>query len=124
MLETRRNVLGTSLEACCSDPVTGFYRDGYCRVGADDAGVHAVCATLTDEFLSFSAGRGNDLSTPRPALGFPGLSAGEQWCLCAARWLEAHEAGCAPRVRLLASDEAALEVVALETLKPYALDLS
>lgn len=124
MPQTRRNVLGTSLDACCSDPVTGFYRDGYCRVGADDAGVHAVCATLTDEFLAFSASRGNDLSTPRPEFGFDGLSAGDQWCLCAARWLEAHEAGCAPRVRLLASDEAALEVVALETLKPYALDLS
>ncbi|MQM38546.1 hypothetical protein KBTX_02557 [wastewater metagenome] len=124
MPETRRNVLGTTLDACCSDPVTGFYRDGYCRVGADDAGVHAVCATLTDEFLAFSARRGNDLSTPRPEFGFDGLSAGDQWCLCAARWLEAHEAGCATRVRLLASDEAALEVVALETLKPYALDLS
>ncbi|PWG64961.1 DUF2237 family protein [Sediminicurvatus halobius] len=119
-----RNVLGTALEPCCHDPLTGFYRDGYCRVGPDDLGVHAICAEVTAEFLAFSAGRGNDLATPRPEFGFAGLAPGDRWCLCAARWQEALEGGCAPRVRLLATHEAALEVVALADLKRHALDLS
>jgi len=119
-----RNVLGTELLACCHDPVTGFYRDGYCRVGPEDFGIHAVCAGVTAEFLAYSRERGNDLVTARPEFGFPGLSPGDGWCLCAARWQEALEAGCPPRVRLLATHEAALEVVSLDDLKRHALDLS
>jgi uncharacterized protein (DUF2237 family) len=120
---SQRNVLGSALAPCCRDPVTGFYRDGYCRVGAEDLGVHAVCAVMTDAFLEFSRSRGNDLSTPRPEFGFPGLAAGDRWCLCAARWQQALEADCAPRVVLAATAEAALEVVALADLKRHALDL-
>jgi len=120
----RQNVLGTELAGCCQDPMTGFYRDGYCRVGPEDGGVHAVCAVVDDAFLEFTAARGNDLATARPQFGFPGLSPGDRWCLCASRWLEAHEAGCAPRIVLTACDAAALEIVDLATLKPYAMDLS
>jgi len=119
-----RNVLGEPLAPCCDDPVTGFYRDGFCGTGREDLGRHVVCAELTTEFLRFSAARGNDLATPRPALGFPGLSPGDRWCLCAARWQEALEAGAAPRVYLTATDAHALEVVALDDLKAHALDLS
>lgn len=118
------NVLGEALEPCGRDPVTGFYRDGCCNVGPDDLGVHAVCAVVTDDFLAFSASRGNDLSTPVPAFGFPGLKAGDAWCLCAARWQEAFEAGCAPRVRLRATHQAALEICRLADLKAHAVDLS
>lgn len=117
------NVLGSPLAACCRDPATGFYRDGSCRVGPEDLGVHAVCAVLTDAFLTFSRDRGNDLGTPRPEFGFPGLEAGDRWCLCAARWVEALQGGCAPRVVLAATHEAALEVASLEDLKRHALDL-
>ncbi len=124
MGDTHLNVLGVELEPCGHDPLTGFYRDGCCHVGRDDVGVHAVCAVMTEEFLTFSASRGNDLATPRPEVGFPGLNPGDRWCLCAARWQQAHDAGCAPRVVLTATHEAALEVVSLEALKPYALDLS
>lgn len=112
-----QNVLGGELQPCCFAPVTGFYRDGYCRVGPGDAGVHAVCAVMTDEFLAFSKSRGNDLTTPRPDLAFPGLKAGDRWCLCAPRWQEALEAGAAPEVILEATHIAALEFVDLEALK-------
>ena len=118
-----RNVLGSELEPCCLDPVTGFYRDGSCRVGPEDLGVHAVCVQVTEAFLAFSRARGNDLTTPLPEADFPGLKPNDRWCLCAARWQEALEAGCAPRVVLTATHEAALEVVALEDLKRFALDL-
>lgn len=118
-----RNVLGSDLQSCCHDPVTGFYRDGSCRVGPEDLGVHAVCTQVTEEFLAFSRERGNDLTTPLPEAGFPGLKPNDRWCLCAARWQEALEAGCAPRVVLAATHEAALEFVALEDLKRFALDL-
>ena len=101
----QRNVLGATLADCSHDPKTGFYRSGCCETGPDDAGVHTVCAVLTEEFLEFSRSRGNDLSTPRPEFGFPGLDPGDRWCLCAARWLEAFEAGCAPRVDLEATHE-------------------
>lgn len=117
------NVLGSALAACCRDPVTGFYRDGFCRVGPEDAGVHAVCAVLTGDFLDFSRARGNDLSTPRPEFGFAGLQPGDRWCLCAARWVEALEERCAPRVVLSATHEAALEVASLDDLKRHAIDL-
>ncbi|MGP4845068.1 DUF2237 family protein [Marinobacter sp. 1Y8] len=118
------NVLGEVLESCSKDPETGFYRDGCCNVGPDDFGVHAVCVVLTDKFLSFSKTTGNDLSTPRPEFGFPGLRAGDQWCLCAPRWQEAFESECAPRVRLGATHQAALEHCALADLKRHSIDLN
>ncbi|SNC63065.1 hypothetical protein SAMN04487881_0792 [Marinobacter sp. es.048] len=118
------NVLGEKLETCGKDPITGFYRDGCCNVGPDDFGLHAVCAVVTDEFLEFSKAQGNDLSTPRPEFGFEGLKAGDSWCLCAARWQEAFEAGSAPRVRLRATHRAALEKCALDDLKAHGADLS
>ena len=119
-----RNVLGEPLALCCSAPVTGFYRDGYCRVGEEDVGVHAICAVVTDAFLEFSKSRGNDLSTARPEFGFAGLADGDRWCLCAARWAEALAAGVAPRVVLTATSEAALDFVDIADLKAHAIDLS
>ena len=114
------NVLGEKLETCGKDPITGFYRDGCCNVGPDDFGLHAVCAVVTAEFLEFSKAQGNDLSTPNPVYGFPGLKPGDGWCLCASRWLEAEKAGFAPLVNLAATHERALEIVPLATLKLYA----
>ena len=119
-----RNVFGEPLAICSRSPETGFYRDGCCRTGSDDLGTHAVCVQMSKEFLEFSRACGNDLSTPRPEFGFPGLKPGDRWCLCAERWREAHEAGLAPRVVLTATDEAALRYVALEDLKLKSLDLS
>ena len=119
-----RNVLGGELDVCSLRPLTGFYRSGCCETGADDLGRHVVCAEMTEEFLAFSKARGNDLSTPRPEVGFPGLQAGDRWCLCAARWAEALAAGRAPRVVLRATHEEALEDVDLVELKRHALDLS
>lgn len=119
-----RNVLGLDLEPCGTDPMTGFYRDGCCATGPLDHGSHTVCAVVTADFLEFSKSRGNDLSTPRPEFGFAGLKEGDRWCLCAARWQEALEAGTAPRVRLLATHEAALRIVSLDDLKRLAVDLS
>ena len=117
----QRNARGGPLQACSFDPKTGFYRDGCCATGPDDAGSHTVCAVMTAEFLAFSKSRGNDLSTPRPQWGFPGLKPGDRWCLCAARWLEAYEAGVAPKVRLEATNERALDIVPLEALEEHAL---
>lgn len=116
------NVLGTPLQSCCSDPMTGFYRDGYCRTGPGDRGLHTVCAVMNREFLAFSRMKGNDLSTPRPELDFPGLQPGDRWCLCVQRWLEAFEAGMAPYVVLEATHLSALEFVALEDLMEHAAD--
>ena len=116
------NVLGGPLECCCMRPMTGYYRDGYCRTGPGDVGLHTVCIEVTDEFLEFSKSRGNDLSTPAPELGFPGLVEGDKWCLCVTRWHEALLAGKAPRVCLAASHISVLEFVDLEDLKEYALD--
>ena len=121
--EHARNVLGEKLQSCSERPLTGFYRDGCCNTGRNDLGVHTVCTVVTAEFLEFSGARGNDLSTPAPDFGFPGLKPGNRWCLCAARWQEALEAGMAPRVVLAATHEATLEFVALEDLKRYAIDL-
>ena len=104
-----KNVFGEPLAPCCTDPMTGFYRDGTCRTGAGDAGVHTVCAEMTAEFLEFSRSRGNDLSTPVPEYEFPGLKPGDRWCLCAARWKEAYDAGMAPRVVLEACHVSTLE---------------
>ena len=118
-----RNVLGGPLLECGSKPLTGFYRDGCCNSGGDDLGVHSVCSLMTTQFLEFSLSRGNDLSTPMPDFGFPGLKAGDRWCLCAARWREALQAGCAPRVVLGATHERTLDYVSLEDLKKHAIDL-
>ena len=119
-----RNVFGEPLAVCCIAPMTGFYRTGCCETGPEDRGAHVVCVETTAAFLEFSKSRGNDLSTPLPEFGFPGLKPGDRWCLCAARWQEALEAGAAARVVLAATHEAALEHVALADLKRYALDLS
>ena len=114
------NVLGGELEPCSHDPLTGYFRDGHCNTCAEDHGSHTVCALMTAEFLAFSKYVGNDLSTPRPEFGFPGLNPGDQWCLCAARFLQAHNEGCAPQVRLEATHERALEIVPLDVLKEHA----
>jgi uncharacterized protein (DUF2237 family) len=116
------NVLGTPLQTCSTDPLTGFYRDGCCSTGGDDAGVHVVCARVTAEFLQFSKAAGNDLSTPRPEFGFAGLKPGDQWCLCASRWAEAFEAGMAPPVVLAATHMRALEWCSLDDLRAHAID--
>ena len=120
----QRNVLGQRLSDCSSRPLTGFFRSGCCETDASDRGAHVVCVQVTAEFLAFSKQRGNDLSTPVPEFGFPGLQPGDRWCLCAARWREALEAGMAPRVVLTATHERALDYVPLEDLKRHALDLS
>jgi uncharacterized protein len=118
------NVLGGRLEPCSVEPRTGFYRDGCCNTGPEDLGLHVVCARMTAKFLEFSKATGNDLSTPHPDFGFPGLKPGDRWCLCAGRWREALEAGVAPPVVLSATHEEALAVVTLEDLKRHALDLN
>jgi uncharacterized protein (DUF2237 family) len=116
------NVLGEPLAPCGLDPMTGFYRDGCCNTGYDDMGIHVVCARMTREFLEFSRRRGNDLSTPVPEAGFPGLKPGDRWCLCAGRWKEALDAGVAPPVVLAATHEEALAIVPLADLKRHAID--
>ncbi len=116
------NVLGTALAACSGAPLTGFFRDGHCNSCAEDVGNHTVCAVMTAEFLAFSRYVGNDLSSPRPGLNFPGLEPGDQWCLCAARFLQAHDEGCAPRVRMQATHARALEIVPLHILRQYQAD--
>ncbi len=116
------NVLGGELEPCGFDPLTGFYRDGCCDTGAEDAGVHVVCAEMTEQFLAFSISAGNDLSTPRPEFGFPGLKPGDRWCLCASRWQEAYVAGVAPPVHLAATHAAAAEFCDLAALRAHAVD--
>ncbi len=113
------NVLGTELECCCLEPRTGFYRDGFCRTGPGDVGLHTVCAMMTDEFLAFSKAAGNDLSTPLSAYGFPGLTDGDKWCLCVTRWKEAFDAGCAPPVVLEATHSSVVEFVDLADLRTH-----
>ena len=122
-MHNAKNVLGTPLKSCSTAPMTGYFRTGCCDTGADDYGIHVVCAKVTAEFLAFSAHAGNDLSTPNPQYGFPGLKPGDQWGLCASRWKEALEAGMAPQVVLEATHIAALEFVDLDDLKRYAVDL-
>ena len=121
-MTAQKNVLGTPLEMCSIEPMTGFTREGSCKVTADDYGVHGVCVEVTEDFLEFSKIRGNDLSTPNPLGGFPGLRPGDRWCLCAARWREAFENGVAPRVNLAATHEIALNYVSLEDLLAYSID--
>lgn len=122
--EHSRNVLGEKLQSCSERPLTGFFRDGCCNTGPEDAGVHTVCVVMTAEFLEFSKACGNDLSTPLPDFGFPGLKPGDRWCLCAPRWREALDAGMAPLVVLAATHEASLEFASLEDYKKHAIDLS
>ena len=113
------NVLGTPLKQCCTSPLTGFERDGFCHTGPHDRGRHVVCAVMTEAFLSYTKAQGNDLSTPRPEYRFPGLKPGDRWCLCALRWAEAERAGVAPSVDLEATHQSALKVVSLEALKAH-----
>jgi len=124
MSDQQRNVFGEPIEVCSLNPTTGFYRSGCCETGPEDVGVHTVCVEVTKQFLVFSKARGNDLSTPRPEYGFPGLNPGDRWCLCAERWQEALAAGVAPRVVLAATHEATLEIADLADLKRHALDLA
>ena len=113
------NVLGEELELCCSDPMTGFYRNGMCTTGPHDHGLHTVCIHATDDFLEFSRARGNDLSTPAPQYDFPGLVAGDKWCLCVSRWVEAYRSGCAPKIILEATHFNTLQYVKLEELEKF-----
>jgi len=119
MEKNPKNILGTELESCCFEPKTGFYRDGFCKTGEEDYGTHVVCAIMTDEFLEYTKTKGNDLSTPKPEWQFPGLKAGDKWCLCILRWLEAEKAGKAPQVVLEATHEKALEYTDFEVLLEY-----
>ncbi len=118
------NVLGEPLQPCSTDPLTGFFRSGYCAIGPEDAGVHMVCISITEKFLRYSASVGNDLSTPRPDMAFPGLVPGNRWCLVAIRWVQAHQAGEAPRLYLRSTNQKVLGLVNLDILKAYALDLN
>ena len=119
-----KNVLGGALQPCSERPLTGFYRDGCCSAGPEDLGEHVICTQVTQEFLEFSAARGNDLTTPHPEFGFPGLKPGDRWCVCALRWVEAMAAGAAPPIVLNATHEAMLEYVPLAKLKLHAIDLN
>ena len=119
-----RNVLGENLSPCSTNPMTGFHRDGYCQCGNEDRGQHIICVQVTDAFLEYSRDQGNDLITPFPEYNFPGLKAGDRWCLCLARWIESLKANVAPPVILAATHERVLERVSMETLKDYALDAS
>ena len=117
------NVLDQPLQVCSESPLTGFFRNGYCQTESDDRGQHTVCAVVDNAFLQYTLDQGNDLLTPRPALGFPGLKPGDHWCLCAARWKEAHQEGRAPKVVLAATHKKALDVIDLDTLLMYAVDI-
>jgi uncharacterized protein (DUF2237 family) len=118
------NVFGEALQPCSSNPLTGFFRTGYCAAGPDGAAQHLICIEASEEFLAYSQSVGNDLMTPMPAYSFPGLKAGDRWCLVAMRWKQAHEAGKAPRVHLRATNQAVLELIPFETLRAYARDLN
>ncbi len=123
-MEASLNVLGEELQLCSEEPKTGFFRDGCCNTDERDRGLHTVCVILTDDFLGFSKARGNDLSTPRPEYNFPGLKAGDQWCLCATRWKEAFDHQVAPRVVLQSTHVRTLDVVSIDELKAYAIDIN
>ena len=121
--EDQLNIFNEPLEACSFDPVTGFFRSGCCETSEQDTGSHTVCAIMTEEFLKFSKSKGNDLSTPVPAFDFPGLNSGDRWCLCAARWLEAYEASSAPSIIARATHRRALEIIPMEAMKEFSLDI-
>lgn len=123
-LDESLNVFGEKLVPCSLEPLTGFFRDGCCNTNDQDFGSHTICIETTENFLEFSRFKGNDLSTPVPEFGFPGLKPGDRWCLCASRWLEAHEQGMAPRVHLTRTHQRALEIAPLEILRQYAVDLN
>jgi uncharacterized protein (DUF2237 family) len=123
-MDEEMNVLGEPLQSCSEKPLTGFFRDGKCNTCAEDVGSHTVCIQASQKFLEYSRFKGNDLSTPMPEYGFDGVKPGDSWCLCAARWLEAYESGMAPRVHLMRTHKRALEVVPLEKLRKYAVDLN
>ena len=123
-MQREKNVFGEELKGCSVSPMTGFYRDGCCRTGPQDLGMHVVCTEVTREFLEFSKLRGNDLTTPNPAYDFPGLKPGDRWCLCALRWQEALDSGFAPPVILASTHESVLDVISLEDLKKHAIDLA
>lgn len=116
-----KNVLGGKLQSCCFEPLTGYFRDGYCRTDLSDRGTHTVCAIVTKEFLEYTKSKGNDLSTPFPQFNFPGLKPGDKWCLCASRWLEAYHAGAAPKILLEATHEKTLSIVGIEILKAHSV---
>ena len=123
-MDESKNVFDEPLLSCSENPVTGFFRDGCCNTSDEDFGSHTVCVEVTQDFLDYSRFRGNDLSTPMPDFGFPGLQAGDRWCLCASRWLEAYEQGMAPKIFLTRTHKRALEIVELEKLKEYAADIN
>ena len=118
------NIFNEPIEECCSNPITGYFRDGFCHTDKHDRGLHIVCSLMTEDFLGFSKARGNDLSTPRPEFNFPGLKEGDRWCLCANRWLEAHEAGSAPFIVARATNLKATEIIPMKVIKDFALDIS
>ena len=120
---TQKNALGERLLPCCTDPLTGFFRDGFCAACDDDPGEHTICAVMSDKFLRYSLSVGNDLTTPKPQYHFQGLKAGQCWCLCTLRWVEAEQAGHAPKIKLTATHESVLKYVSLDVLKTYAVDL-
>lgn len=123
-IEESLNVFGELLESCSEDPVTGFFRDGCCNTSDADIGSHTVCIEVTDAFLEYSRFRGNDLTTPLPDFGFPGLKAGDRWCLCAQRWLEAYQHNMAPKVFLMRTHQKAIDIIPMQLLKLYAADLN
>ena len=118
------NVFDEFIDECCSNPITGYFRDGFCHTDEMDRGLHVVCSLINDEFLAFSKSKGNDLSTPRPEFNFPGLKEGDSWCVCAERWKEAYEHGFAPNVYLKKTHKKAANIIDIEILKSYAIDLS
>ena len=123
MSDKQKNIFGEDIEVCSDDPITGFFRDGCCNTDSNDLGEHLICCIVTDEFLTFSVSKGNDLSTPVPEYNFPGLKEGDKWCLCADRWLEAHQNNCAHNIYLLSTNTKILQKIPLNILKPYAVDL-
>lgn len=120
--ENAKNILGEELQPCCTDPMAGFFRDGFCNTNQSDQGSHVICAVVTDEFLAYTKTLGNDLSTPNPAYQFPGLKDGDGWCLCALRWKQAYEAGVAPRVKVKSTHQRALDYVDREILEQFRID--
>ena len=120
----QKNVFGEEIESCCENPITGFFRDGFCHTDERDEGIHTVCVSMTKDFLEFSKARGNDLSTPRPEFNFPGVKEGDSWCLCAERWAEAYESDMAPKLYIKKTNIRTLDIVPLELLKKFAIDLN
>ena len=123
-VEKQKNVFGEEIETCCESPITGFFRDGFCHTDDTDEGVHTICVSMTEDFLEFSKSKGNDLSTSRPEFNFPGLKEGDGWCLCAERWVEAYEVSMAPKLYIKRTNLRTLDIVPLEILKKFAIDLN